>query len=244
MVFRNEAEFQQEFDEAFDPETIEAVIEALSTSYRTAQDLHDPARGSNNSTFGIGVYHYSIFELQKVADASEKRIVTSSVSNTFRLHKGKFDIACHKVGDNENEDILRSFPQNYKPKPEPVIDPNQLAIEFLEDLEAQATAEDQNVSSDLVLAHMGNPELGLCAVYLCRPRYISDDEIEWDRTYLLWKRSEGIVSPLRSTYTVPQDEQSPKPQVQRKRKPTAEKPQDETSPKPQVRRKKKETGNG
>lgn len=240
MVFRNEAEFQREFERAFGPEIVDALIEALSKAYLTAQDLYDATRGSNNSTFGTGVYHHAVFELQKVAEDSENCIVTSLIANTFRMERGHFVIACHKVGEYETDNILSSFPQNYKPKHDADFNPNQLAIEFKE---FEPIDEEQSVSSELVLAHMGNPEQGLCAIYLCRPRYSADNEIEWDYTRLLWTKSAATAAAPVRTYDIPQEEKSPKPQVRRKPKPPgSDKPQDETSPKPKVSRKKKETG--
>ena len=48
----------------------------------------------------------------------------------------------------------------------------------------------------LVVAHMGNHEDGLCAVYLCIGKTADEEHIkEWAYTYCLWKRDAAAVQP-------------------------------------------------
>ncbi|HEX8433427.1 MAG TPA: hypothetical protein VF625_19205, partial [Longimicrobium sp.] len=91
-------------------------------------------------------------------------------------------LSCYKVGATADQDIFTAFPNNHNAAKRLVANNRQYDL-FGETYQAGAPV-------DLVLAHLGTPERGLEAVYLCVPSAIGgDDRIsEWAHAELLWSR--------------------------------------------------------
>jgi hypothetical protein len=236
MIFNLEENFNQDCEKTFIEEINNLLNTALDISYSSASEKHDPEQGANNNTFGTDIYHFSCFELTKIAEASEGRIKIISTFPVFRLKVGQFEIANHKVGNSELDDIKYSFPNTHRAAcaKREYFNPNQLPIDFPKDTENTVKNTETHVPYNLVLAHMGNHVLGLCAVYLCRPGRVENDKIkEWEFTKQLWKRSENITIPNPLEFERPVDEETPKPKV-------VKRPKDEEIPKPNVEKIKKD----
>jgi len=168
------------FRATFQPQHREALVAALQRGYRTAAEQHDPEHGSNEQTFGFGLYHFNVFELRSTATSNAALGFDEvTVNQAFRLRLDAYTLACHRVGHYANENIWSSFPDNSGAAHALVAQQG-----WLPGMEPRV-----DTARNLVLAHFGNPEDGLDAVYLCIPTREKDERItEWGFADLLWHR--------------------------------------------------------
>lgn len=230
MRYDSEEIFNQEFEKTFTKDIIDDLVYGLKQGYSTSGELHDPKRGSNNYTYGTGVYHHTCFELNNLAELSDDKIkiltnpsifkreddniIMLKNSALFKMQIGDFLISNHRVGKSEKNPIESSFPNTSGsacPK-QKKYNPNQTS--FLGQLELEL-----NVPFNLVLAHFGNLEDGLCAVYLCRPGLVENGKIKsWEFKKEIWIRTERITISDDIEYQKLQDEEIPRPKVNKKKK--------------------------
>jgi hypothetical protein len=162
-----------------------SLVRALTIAYSDACQDHHPDSGGDEQLYGLSVYKYSIHRIAEVAELSPAVFTSVVMRPEFRVVAGQYEFCCHRVGRTAGEDILRSFPNNdgaaakmiqipYLPGCEPVI------------------AELRK----LVLAHMGNVEDGLQAVYLCFPvREENGRIVEWGYAEEIYRAEGPVVSP-------------------------------------------------
>ncbi len=158
------------------------LTDALAAAYATATELHDPKRGSNESTFGYGLYHYSIHEIcARVGD----RMTVVSRQPSFRFRVGDYELACHRVGTSEREDICQSFPNA-----------ENAAYTMCEAqlwLPGMGGSPGLQQARRLVLAHMGNAEDGFRAAYLCIPGETDGTRIvRWAFADPIWTAGQSV----------------------------------------------------
>jgi hypothetical protein len=165
---------------AFGPEAQDLLVRALRRAYETVCEHHDPARGADAQTFGFCAYKYAAFEIDREAKTNTKAITVSSRNPIFRFVIGGFELACHRVGDSEHDDIAVSFPGN-----------NGAVVQMIEEqlwLDNVPRGQALTDARSVVLAHMGNPEDGLRAVYLCIAEEAKDGRISrWAYSELVWR---------------------------------------------------------
>jgi len=151
------------FEQTFVPATVERLVRGLHRAYQTACEHHEPERGGNESTFGFSLYHYAVHELcREVARAPDDVAVEiTSRHPLFRLQVGAFELACHRVGLSERENIWSAFPKNEGAAC--LMVERQFWLPGFEPEIGLAHAR------KLVLAHLGNADEGMRAVYLCIP---------------------------------------------------------------------------
>jgi len=186
-----------DFERVFQGSVRSGLIDALYRTYETACEHYEPTRGNNGLTFGVEVYNCAVHELCEQAKRSEDNISIISRTPLFRMGIDKFEVACHRVGRKASDDIWTSYPSN--------------------ECAAVTTAESQlwlpgiSPTTDwfkkVILAHMGNPEDGFAAAYLCIPRRISGNQIEWTYAHRLWKKQEAsIPCAVLTTHQYPPEE--------------------------------------
>jgi hypothetical protein len=128
---------------------------------------------------------------------------------SFRLGIGEFELACHRVGLSEKEDIWSSFPTN-----------DGAAQTMVErQLWLPRVGKDAGIerARKLILAHMGNADDGLRAVYICVPGKTKGGLImAWAFCRLIWKAKEATQSAEESREIAP-EETIADPIVRRKR---------------------------
>jgi hypothetical protein len=188
------------------------LVEALGCAYDTAAELHDPVRGSNEITFGVGLYNYAVFELSKL-DRETSLAMQVIARIPFRVQVGQvFNLGCHRVGRSGKESIWSAFPDN--------AGAAATLIEQQPYLPAEGFGPDTRNAKNLILAHMGNPEDGLCAVYLCVPTREENGRIrEWGFADLLWRRSDEAAPPKDAVIANPEEVVEEVPLARRKVKP-------------------------
>jgi len=184
------------FDAFFTPVVQSLLAEALSAAYRTACDLHDPLRGSNESTFGFNLYHFAVHEISQLGGAS---ISIQSRTPLFRFYVGEFELACHRVGNSERENIWSAFP-NADSAAHTMIE-EQLWLPGL----AQYSGVEK--ARRLVLAHFGNADDGFRAAYLCIPGQCEGTKIiEWAHAQNIWTADQSAANPANDAMTTVPEE--------------------------------------
>lgn len=171
---------------AFSTSVIDAIIEALHQAYLTACEQHDPPSGSDMATFGYCLYRFACFRLTAMAQLLEG-VENQTKGQLFRLGIGDFEVGCHRVGSSEYDDIQESFPHN---------DNSAWTLGFPE---IPLFPEMERVRPGIIIAHMGNPDDGLCAVYLAVPGEVSQGRIRsWRYTQLIWSRQVTVAPSVQS----------------------------------------------
>lgn len=167
---------------AFPDSLCQALVAALDEAYQEVGSFHRPERGWNNFTFGTGVWTIAMFHLQELAKGGKWEFVEEVDNHRVTFLKDGLHLSCYKVGSSAEEDIFSSFPNNQNAAKRLVQNNRQY------DLFGESYRDGAPV--DLVLAHLGNPERGLEAVYLCVPSAVGTDEriCEWAYAQLLWRR--------------------------------------------------------
>lgn len=174
-----------DYQRTFTTSTKELLVTAVVEAYRTAEEHYDTSRGSNTRTFGFGLYNYNVHELCRAANASAGTVMILRRYPSFRLQVDAYEIACYKVGTSCSQDIWSSFPGNQGAAPALVREQPSLFPEFEPSMESPGK---------LVLAHLGNPEDGLEALYLCAPTETDGRRITgWAFVDPLWQK-ENIAS--------------------------------------------------
>jgi len=170
------------------------LLSALRNAYDEACAQHGSYDGGNESTFGTNVYNFAIHEVN-LAGENDPFVKVTSRAPLFRFTAGAYELCCHKVGQSETDDIDTHFP-NGKGATTMVA---SLMLPGFEEV-----GPDLKKVRCLVVAHMGNHEDGLCAVYLCVGKSADEQHIrEWAYTHCLWKRDAGGALPVESGGNAP-----------------------------------------
>lgn len=195
------------FNATFTPEVIAVLVDALRAAYETACEHHVPDQGSDDQAFGFNLYKFAVHEECKAA-SKLKGMAVLSRTPTFRLGVGEYELACHRVGSSEREDIWGSFPNN-----------DGAACTMVEEqlwLPSMAPKLSVMKARKLVLAHFGSPDDGFRAAYLCIPGKTEKDRIAaWNFAIPLWiVEQEQAVD--ESKQVLPPEETIEAPVVRRK----------------------------
>ena len=198
------------FNATFTPAAVQPIIAALKRAYLTACEFHDPARGSNETTFGFNLYQFAVHELCNEAGPKKSRLRVISAGPVFRLGIGDFELACHRVGRSAKQDIRSALPNN-----------DGAAITMVEQLWLPGMEEIFNLpkARKVVIAHLGNPEDGMGAVYLCIAGHADGERItSWAYTHPIWNADDEDVveTPAAPPPPKPADEVIAPPAVRKK----------------------------
>jgi len=159
----------------------DALVEALRITYQHASAPWDDSIGYDMQLFRFMLYKLGMHQLKLLCDRGVGLFIHSPAP-LFRLGVGPFQLASYACGYRGDDDIWTSFPNNDQGAPN-LSDINQLTL-FGENAEPSGDAR----PAAIVLAHFGNPEIGLEAVYLAVPAAKENDRISrWSHAELLWK---------------------------------------------------------
>lgn len=191
----NDAQLEAMFRSHFTEEIVAEYVGALGVAYDATAERHDPHEGSNNETFGVTVYHFKVKRLTEAFRDGSLGVTCRKVNNAFRMFVGPYIVGCYRVGESEQDDISSSFPGN-----------EGAAAELVESqLWLCGVPKTQGVerAKKLVIAHLGNPDEGLRAIYLCVPGRMRGDRIcEWAYTSLLWRADLATMLPANPSLPV------------------------------------------
>jgi hypothetical protein len=171
------------FFDTFTPRVAEALVHALAPAYELASDHFDESQGSDNQLFGFEVYKFGSFQLEKLAERKPQLgLEVISAHPIFRLGINGYELASHRVGSHASDDINHAFPGNDGA----VLNMVESFLPFDQLVER---------ASRLVLAHLGNHEDGLTALYVCIPAAHDGEHITgWAYTHRLWVADDGPES--------------------------------------------------
>jgi hypothetical protein len=174
------------FERTFAAEATAPLVRCLRRAYETACEHHVPQRGSNEVTFGINLYFHAVHELCQQADQSPGLVTIPTRQPIFRMRMGEFELACHRVGLSERESIWTSFPKNEGAA--------CLMVEEQLWLPGLAPTFDLTRARKLILAHLGNADEGMRAVYLCIPGRTDSGRItSWVFARAIYRADEKTV---------------------------------------------------
>ncbi len=167
-------------------------MNAVQRAYVHVQEGHDESVGFNAQTFGHNVYHLGRFELEKLCKVSEGQLArVEDVGALFRVQNGPYRLGFYKVGHSASEDIWQALPTSEHGG----LRGDEWQQLPLEGIEPQGITRIEDVRY-AVVAHLGNPEDGLCAVYLCLPLGIENGRITgWGYAEPIFLRDTSAVQP-------------------------------------------------
>lgn len=149
------------FRTVFTSELKREILAAAMRAYRIVQEDQRPNVGYNSQTFGHCVYHVGCYQLGEVCKLSPGQLTRmEELGNLARFQSGDYTLGFYKVGKSAHENIWECFPtsENGANDGHPILP--GLEDELLDQVDALRY---------VVVAHLGNPEDGLCALYLCIP---------------------------------------------------------------------------
>lgn len=172
---------------AFPESVTDRLVAALNEGYEVACENFRPEKGSRSLTFGVDVWAFGTFHLEAVAEEAGFELDTEEHDHRTTLQRDGLYLNCYRVGTSADQNIWECFPNNRNSAPR--LAKNNLQFEIF--------ANDQPTGDepvDLVLAHFGNPNAGLDAVYLCVPIAANQNQIsQWGYAKLLWRR-DGLAA--------------------------------------------------
>lgn len=194
MKYGNETEFDDSINANFNPSVILGIVTSLERAYSSALDNYDVSKGSNEGTFGYDIYNFVRHELIEYSRKSTTSLLLKSKAPLFRMKIGDFEVSCHRVGEHEHQHISNCFPNtdgpvHYKKKGD---SSEQLSIPNF-----YHGKEHEWIPFNVVLAHLGNCETGLRAIYICRPGNVNNEKItSWEYSKLLWRIDESTTNKI------------------------------------------------
>lgn len=182
-----------EFHRTYTPDVKAMIVRAVKKAYEIVGQSHDEALGFNANTFGICVYHVGRFQLEAVCKQSEGKLSNvEELKSLFRFQSGAYTLGFYKVGQSD-ENIWESFPTSDNGAMS-LSDEGYPILVGLED----SMLDRVNDLRYVVVAHMGNPISGLCAIYLCVPIRTKNGKIQrwgYAEAIYLRDRNKGSMIP-------------------------------------------------
>ena len=159
----------------------DALRDALDLAYRDAGARFDVSVGSDAQWFGFTVWKFAENRLKKIIEQGKHPLRDATAGGQFRVGFGHFVMATYSCGHSAPDDPSNEFPNN------------DSGAGFLTEintgqypLKIDGFGERPGVA--VVLAHYGNPENGLEAVYLKRPSaQIAGKITEWGHIEEIWR---------------------------------------------------------
>ncbi|MDQ7814191.1 MAG: hypothetical protein RDU25_00070 [Patescibacteria group bacterium] len=180
------------YREAFTDDVKRAIVRATQEAYEIVRERHDEELGFNANTFGYNVYHVGKYQLEKYCKRTGGKLErVDELKTLFRVQGGGYTVGFYKVGSTAGN-IWESFPTSENGAMS-VNDQGQPILLGLEDAMVDSV-EDLRYA---VVAHMGNPRDGLCAVYICIPIQTEFGKIKrWGFAEEIYKLDREAVGPI------------------------------------------------
>ena len=134
------------------PDVRAAIVTALAAAYQSSQDSYDPGVGHDNMLFGQMVWKSGSHFLKREL-AGLPGCKAEYVNQSLDIRIGRTQVRLHKLGDSEQDDPARCFPNH--PGPASRLGPEQLELA----LPPGAGRPEEYLG--WVIGTYGNPEDGL-----------------------------------------------------------------------------------
>jgi hypothetical protein len=198
----------QAYRDAFIDDIKATIVAGVQRAYDIVQERHDEDLGYNAHTFGHDVYHIGRHQLGLCCEKSGGKLArVEELKAIFRFQGGEYTLGFYKVGRSAETNIWEAFPTSDNGTMS-VNTEGQLVLLGLE-------AEVMDRVDDLryvVVAHLGNPRDGLCAVYLCIPVRAENGKITgWGYAECIYKAQQGnrSIRPTAPAMPPPEHQISP-----------------------------------
>lgn len=213
----NSSDMAAKVEAAVPPATRDAFVEEIQFAYEAVGQHYQEDEGWDDQLVGFTLWKFVGHNLsERVTDEGRKLgLQVRDHANTFRLQAGPFIIGTYRVFPEPLESLDRSFPNNANGAGQ-LARRNQRARSqhWLFD---GSLPEEEPVRA-LVLAHAGNPEDGLTALWLAEPTDEHDGRItDWGYSRPLWSVVKN-VSDQPSEQVLPTEERIRRPEAQLKEK--------------------------
>lgn len=195
------------YHQTFTPEVKKAIVDAVQFSYEIVQERHDESLGYGPNTFGHNVYYIGKFQLAKCCERSGGKLErVEDLNSLFRFQSGGYTLGFYKVGRTADQNIWEEFPTSENG----AMSISEEGYPFLVGLE-DSMLDRVDALRYVVVAHLGNPTSGLCAIYLCIPIKTENGKIKrWGYAEALYLRDKGLGStPLPSIPPPPENPSLP-----------------------------------
>lgn len=179
------------------------LVAAVQRAYDIVQESHNESLGFNAQTFGHSVYHVGRFQLEECCRRSGGRLtLVEELKALFRFQGGDFTLGFYKVGSNAETNIWEAFPTSENGGRS--VDGDGYPI--LVGLE-EAMVDKVDDLRYAVIAHLGNPADGLCALYLCLPIKTEQGKIvRWGFAEPIFTANRSVGTPSQEPFTPPREE--------------------------------------
>lgn len=177
-----------EYRATFSQEVKDSIVKYVRYAYQIVHERYDETLGFNATTFGHDVYHVGTYQLGQYCKRSNGKLErVQELKSLCRFRGGSFTLGFYKVGFSTTDNIWECFPTSENGAIS-VTDEGHPFLVGLEDAMLDRVDELRYV----VVAHMGNPTDGLCAVYLCIPIYTESGKIKrWGYAEAIYQRTMG-----------------------------------------------------
>ncbi len=177
------------YHKTFTKDVKDAIVKAVKYTYDIVQEGHRPDLGFDAHTYGYSVYRVGTYQLGEYCKRSKGKLArVQELKSLFRCKAADYMLGFYKVGSSGDANIWESFPTSENGAVS-VNTEGQLILGGLEDAMADQVDELRYV----IVAHLGNPSDGLCAVYLCIPIQTEGGKIKrWGYVEAIYRR--GMIS--------------------------------------------------
>jgi hypothetical protein len=184
--------------EQFTTDITDPLVRIYQRAYESNSECYDPLIGHDKMVFGLMIHKSAKHFISQLAfDHYWLGIVEFNPRFVFRIKD--FLISTYRVGDSIAKDIANSFPSNHGGAAQLTqANQRQLSLSFMDN--GVAVADDSSCKN-LILAHMGNPNDGLCRLFLGVPSALDEKQqiSEWSSTFEIWALGDfGIADVPRS----------------------------------------------
>jgi hypothetical protein len=199
------ATLREELQSALSPAARQAIRDAMDQAHRDAGRHFDPGAGSDPQLHGFTVYKFGRHRLTCVVSSDGTlglRIATAK--GQFRLGFGRFIMTPYTCGLSAPVDPWTEFPNNDD------------GAGLLTDVNTgqhrlDLTGEGEEPTMAIVLAHYGNWDTGLEALYLKVPSAQSNGRITaWSYVEELWRIDGTVARPTSPDLPRPVSPERPK----------------------------------
>jgi hypothetical protein len=173
----------------FTPNINEALIKIFQRAYEANSECYDPFIGHDSMVYGLMIHKSAKYFIKNLA-AQELWVDIIQYNPRFLFRINDFLISAYRVGDSLETDIATAFPTNCGGAPK-LAEANQRQLLFPFMKNGTRVLDDSNCRN-LILAHTGNQNDGLCRLFWGMPSAIDDAGriSAWSSTCEIWRRED------------------------------------------------------